>query len=289
MAEKLYGGIEAGGSKFVCAVGTAEGRIIDSTKILTTSPTETLQQVAEYFAGQPELTAIGIGTFGPVDLDKNSPQYGYLTTPPKPGWQSIDIVGQLADKIDAPIHLRTDVEAAGLAESQLGAGKGKQSLVYLTIGTGIGGAYIQNARISDTPTHAEMGHQWIGRVVGDDFQGVCRYHADCWEGMASAMAMTQRWGKAPRDVDASNAWDLEAHYLARGIHNIILTLTPDLIILGGGVVQRQGLIEMVRMQVDQLIAGYIQLPDLESYITLPQLDQNAGVTGALLLAAQNQP
>jgi len=282
MASALFGGIEAGGTKFVCAVGR-DGRIVAETRIATTSPVETLAAAITFFQGHGPLDALGVASFGPIDLDRRSPTYGFITTTPKPGWAQTDVVGPLKHALGVPIAFDTDVNAAALAEQRWGAARDAASAVYVTIGTGIGGGAVVNGRPVHGLVHPEMGHARIPHDrTADPFGGACPHHGDCWEGLAAAPALTARWGQSPESLpDEHPAWALEVSYLALGLANLILTLSPDRVVLGGGVMSRARLLDRVRTHVTELIGGYVRSAD----IVPPALGDRSGVLGALALAA----
>src|SRR3989442_325310 len=257
------GGLEAGGTKFVCAVGRGPDVAAD-TRIATTTPRETLERAIAFFRQHGPIAALGVASFGPVDLDPRSPTYGFITTTPKPGG---------AD---------TDVPAAALAEHRWGAGRDAGSVVYITVGTGIGGGAVVNGRAVHGLVHPEMGHVRIPHDrIADPFAGVCPRHGDCWEGLAAAPPLTAPRGRpAGRLPDDHPAWPMEARYLALGIVNVILTLSPERVVLGGGVMARAGLLKRVRGSVSELLDGYVRAAE----IVAPALGERSGVLGALALA-----
>ena len=278
----LVGGIEAGETKFVCAIGR-DGEIVAETRIATTSPAETLAAALAFFEHQGSPAALGVASFGPIDLDERSPTHGFITTTPKAGWAHTDVVGPLRRALGVPVAFDTDVNAAALAEQRWGAAREAGSVVYVTVGTGIGGGAVVNGRPVHGLAHPEMGHARIPHDrTADPFAGACPHHGDCWEGLAAAPALAARWGVPPQSLpDDHPAWALEAHYLALGLANIILTLSPERLVLGGGVLARSGLLERVRIDVRRLIGGY--MPSGE--IVAPMLGDRSGVLGALALAA----
>ena len=290
----FYGGVEAGGSKFVCAVGDASGRIIAKIDFPTTLPEQTLSRVVEFFRGQPRLQALGIGSFGPIDLCPNSPTWGHITTTPKPGWQHADVAGALGRALNLPIAFDTDVNAAALGEKRWGAAQDVHDFVYITIGTGIGGGGMINGALMHGLLHPEMGHIRIPHDWDrDPFPGACPWHGDCLEGLASGLAIAQRWGFPAEQLSPDHpAWDLEAHYLALGLVNIILTLSPQRIILGGGVMNQRLLFPKIRAKVQALLADYVQHTDIrekiDEYITPPGLGDRAGVLGAIALGMMSE-
>jgi len=278
----LIGGVEAGGTKFVCAVGRGR-EVVAETRIATTSPAETLAATLAFFEDHGPLAAVGLASFGPVDLDARSPTYGFITTTPKPGWAQTDVVGPLRRALGVPVAFDTDVNAAALAEQRWGAARDVASVVYVTVGTGIGGGAVVNARPVHGLAHPEMGHARIPHDrAADPFAGACPHHGDCWEGLAAAPALAARWGVPPESLpDDHPAWELEARYLALGLVNVILTLSPERVVLGGGVLARAGLLERVRSNVRTLINGYVRSAD----IVAPALGDRSGILGALALAA----
>lgn len=284
MSEPLYGLIEAGGTKFVLGVATGKDDIRATTRISTTSPAETMGAVVEWFATQGPLTHIGIATFGPVGLDASSPDWGHILDTPKPGWQGTDLVGPLQKHFGCPVAIDTDVNAVALAESIWGAGQGKHSVVYFTVGTGIGGGAVIGDRILHGQSHPEMGHMRVPRHPGDmDFAGVCPFHGDCLEGLASGPAIIKRWGHSLSDLpDAHPGHDIIASYLAQASVTIQAIFEPGSIIFGGGVMQTPGLIERVRSQASQLSGNYFRSKS-EQVISGPALGTNAGLLGALSL------
>jgi fructokinase len=286
--EQLFGAIEAGGTKFVCAVGTAGGRILDQTRIATADPGETMAQVAAYFRSRP-VAAIGIGSFGPLNLDPESPRYGWITSTPKQAWAHFDLLGAVRSATGVSVAITTDVNAAALAEHCRGAGQGLRSFLYVTVGTGIGGAAIVDGALLHGLSHLEMGHVRIPHDRSHDaFEGICPYHGDCLEGLASGPAMEARWKSPPADLPEDHpAWTLEAEYLALGCANWICTLMPRRIILGGGAM-RAHLFPNLRRRVRELLNGYLDFPEIASdgYLVPSPLEGNAGVIGALVLAAK---
>ncbi len=291
----LYGGIELGGTKVVCAVGTGPADLQAEVRFLTTTPEQTLERAIAFFREQQRsapLAAIGIGSFGPVSPDRRAPDYGYITTTPKPGWAHSDVAGTIQREFGVPVGFDTDVNAAALGEWRWGAAQGLETFLYLTVGTGIGGGGLSNGVLMHGLVHPEMGHI---RVPHDDesdpFPGVCPYHDDCLEGLASGPALNARWGVRGETLPSEHpAWNLEAHYLAQACAIYICTLSPQRIILGGGVMSRAALFPLIRQNVQELLAGYIQVPallrEIEDYIVPPGLSEQSGVLGALALAEQ---
>jgi fructokinase len=291
MSEKVYGGIEAGGTKFVCAAGTGPEDIRAEARFPTTSPEETIERAIEFFSEvmkEESLETVGIGSFGPLDLRPNSPTYGYITTSPKSGWENTDFAGRVHKELGIPIKIDTDVNAAALGEGKWGAAQGLDTFIYLTVGTGIGGGGVINGRPMGGLVHPEMGHILIKHDGNSGaFEGSCPYHGDCWEGLASGEAMERRWGMKAEDLpDGHLGWTLEVEYLAAGIANLIVTISPQRVITGGGIIKKNGLIEAVRVRVVELLNGYVTAPEIteniDQYIVLPGLGDRAGVLGAIV-------
>jgi fructokinase len=287
----MYGGIEAGGTKFVCAVGSGPNDIRADTQFPTTTPDETIGRTIEFFRShRAELVALGIASFGPVDLNRASPTFGYITTTPKPGWANTDLAGALRREFGLPVGFDTDVNGAALGEYRWGAGQGLDTFLYLTIGTGIGGGGMVGGKLVHGLVHPEMGHMRLPRDrESDPFDGTCPFHGDCLEGLASGPALQSRWGQPAETLPSDHpAWPLEAHYLALALVNLICTLSPRRIILGGGVMKERQLFPLIRRQVQELLNGYVRAPDIleeiDRYIVAPILGGRAGVLGAIALA-----
>jgi fructokinase len=289
----VFGGIEAGGTKFICGVGSGP-EDIEIAQFPTTSPATTLRSVTAFFKERAGggLKALGIGSFGPVDLDRASPSFGHITSTPKLGWQNCDLAGNIAEALGVPVAFDTDVNAAALGEGRWGAARGLPDFVYLTIGTGIGGAAIANGQLVHGLVHTEMGHLRIPHdLLRDPYSGWCPYHGDCLEGLASGPAMQARWGVPGRELPPSHpAWALEARYLALGLVNLTFALSPRRILLGGGVMQQAHLFDVIREEFSGLLNGYLQHGEItdrmDKYIMPAQLGSRAGVLGSLILAEQ---
>ena len=284
-----YGGIEAGGTKWVCAIGSGPDDLGDIVTFPTTMPEETIGRAADFFANNGSVVAVGIGSFGPIDIRPGSPTWGYITTTPKPGWANTDVAPALAKTLDVPVAFDTDVNAAALGEHRWGAAVGLDTFCYITVGTGIGGGGIVNGRLMHGLLHPEFGHMRIPHDrERDPFDGVCPYHGDCLEGLASGEAIRARWGGAGEENGDERVWQLEAEYLALGLVNVICTLSPERIVIGGGVMKQPQLLPLVRKQVSELLAGYFRAPELDAgldgYIVAPALGDRAGVVGSLELA-----
>ena len=277
-----YWGIEAGGSKFVCASGSGP-EDAEFSEFPTTTPEETIGHIVDFFRSVEPAAAIGIASFGPIDPNPQSPTYGYITSTPKLAWRNFDFAGAVQRALGKPIAFDTDVNAAALAESRWGAAQGLHSFLYVTVGTGLGGGALVDGRLLHGRLHPEMGHILVPHDrERDPFAGNCPYHGDCLEGLASGPAIEARWGQpAHRLPDGHAAWDLEAEYLALGIVNWACTLSPQRVIMGGGVMQRQQLFPKVRSRVAELVKGYLEPPEIVPAL----LGRRAGVLGALVLAA----
>lgn len=289
----LFGAIETGGSKVICAVGTGPHDIRDRVRIPTTTPSETLAEVNDFLLRhhrEAPLAAVGVGSFGPLDLHPASPTYGYVLDTPKPGWPNTDLLDPIQQVLDLPVALDTDVNASALGEHRWGAGVGLDSLVYITIGTGIGGGAVVAGRPVHGASHPEMGHVRIPHDrESDPFEGFCPYHGDCFEGLAAGPAIELRWGIPGESLPEDHpAWELEAGYLAAGIANIVLVLSPQRIVVGGGVMEQRHLFPMIRERVVELLHGYGVTEEIvgnmDGYIVPPALGDDSGIAGAFALA-----
>ncbi|TFJ76034.1 ROK family protein [Carnobacterium maltaromaticum] len=281
----IYGAIEAGGTKFVCAISDENFEIKERVSIPTTTPEETLSHVFEFF-DQFKLDSIGIGSFGPIDVNKKSATYGYVTTTPKVAWTNFDFLGAVKKRYEIPVGWTTDVNAAALGELKKGAAIGLDSCVYLTVGTGIGGGAVVNGKLLAGYGHPEMGHMLVRLHPDESYGGFCPYHGNCLEGIAAGPAIEGRYGvKGHELADKIEVWQMEAYYLAQALMNYTLILSPERIVLGGGVMKQNQLYTLVREEFKKLMAGYVAVPPIEEYIVAPGLGDNAGVTGCLLLAA----
>jgi fructokinase len=285
----IYGGIEAGGTKWVCAVGTGPDDVRASVVFPTGAPDETIGRAIDFLrdAGEP-LAAVGVGSFGPVDLHASSPTWGRITTTPKPGWRDVDLAPALAEALAVPVGFDTDVNAAALGEHRWGAAQGLETFCYLTVGTGIGGGAMAGGRLVHGLLHPEMGHARIPHDrARDPFDGSCPYHGDCFEGLASGRAVAERWPDVRRGAWPGEVLALEAHYLALGLVNVLAVLSPQRIVLGGGVMKTPGLLERVRSELRGVAGGYFDAPELaegiEEYVVSPALGDRSGVLGALEL------
>ena len=289
----MLGGVEAGGTKLACAVGTGPDDIRAETRVPTGAPTETIAAAVDFFAQHGPVSALGIASFGPVDLDPGSPTWGHVTSTPKPGWSHVDLAGPFARALEVPVRFDTDVNGAALAEHAWGAGRGSDPFVYVTVGTGIGGGALVHGRLVHGLVHPEMGHLRVPHDrAADPFPGACPFHGDCLEGLASGEALARRWGLAAEELPEDHpGWELEAEYLALGLVAIVSILSPHRIAVGGGVMTAGHLLPRVRTRVRSLLSGY---PDAEAlrdgiddYVVPPALGDRAGVIGALALAAEH--
>ena len=290
MTDKLYGGIEGGGTKFNCVVGNGPENIITEARFPTTTPAETIGQVIEFFTPYLEkLSGIGLGSLGPFDADPSSPTYGYITTTPKPHWGNTNVLGMLKEKINLPIAVDMDVAVAGLGEAKWGASKNDSHSLYLTIGTGIGGGYIMDGQPLRGLVSLEMGHIRIPHNFElDPFRGACPYHGDCFEGLAAGPAVEKRLGQRGETIsDDHPFWEIEADYIASALVNYILTLAPQRIIIGGGVMQKSSMFPSVRAKVQGLLNQYVPhdmlTKNIDEYIVPPALGGRAGMLGAIAL------
>lgn len=281
------GALEAGGTKMVCAVGDEKGQIFDQISIPTKTPEETVPLMVEYFK-KAEVEALGIGCFGPIDPDPKSPSYGYITSTPKLAWRNYNIVGAFQEALQCPVGFDTDVNGSVLGEVAFGQARGKSCVVYVTIGTGIGAGIYIEGKLLHGMLHPEAGHVLIRKRENDTYQGKCPYHKQCLEGLASGPAIEERWGRKAIELqDKQEVWDLEAYYIAQALTGYVLTLSPEMIILGGGVMHQSQLFPMIRSYVTQMLGGYIEtaeLKDMDHYIVPASLKDDQGIMGALELA-----
>jgi fructokinase len=274
-------------------VASGPGDVRAEVRFPTTTPAETIGRSISFFQEQAAiapLAAIGIAAFGPVDPNPLSPTFGFITTTPKPGWANADFAGAVGRALGVPVGFDTDVNGAALGEHRWGAAQGLDTFLYLTIGTGVGGGGMVGGRLMHGLIHPEMGHIRMPRPRDDDFPGICPYHGDCFEGLACGPALKARWGKPAETLPPDHpAWDLEAQTIALGLCNFIFTLSPQRIIIGGGVMAQEQMFPLVRRKVQTLLAGYVQSPailgdGIDTYIVPPGLGNMAGVLGAIALA-----
>ncbi|NLM37533.1 MAG: ROK family protein [Firmicutes bacterium] len=283
----IYGAIEAGGTKMVCAIGTADGQLLAEATFATKDPLETTRELAAFFQGK-RIKALGIGSFGPVDLNPASPTYGHILDTPKLAWRHFDFAGTLQRALEVPVGIDTDVNAACLGEMTYGCAQGLKNVVYLTVGTGIGAGIAIDGKLLHGMLHPEAGHILLEPHPEDTYAGNCPYHKKCLEGMASGPAIAERWGAPAADLhDNPKVWEWESYYLGQALVNYILVLSPEKIILGGGVMKQMQLFPLVRRQVARLINGYLktkELNDLGNFIVPSSLEGRQGILGALELA-----
>ena len=286
-SQMRYGALEAGGTKMVCAVGNEKGEILEQQSFATKTPEETVPALVEYFKGK-EIAALGIGAFGPVDVVKTSPTYGQILQTPKLAWRGYNIEKAFSEALGVPIGMDTDVGGSCLGEVTYGAAKGLQNVVYITVGTGIGAGIYCNGAMVHGMLHPEAGHMLIRTIKGDPGKSVCPSHEYCLEGLASGPSIEKRWGKKAAELkDDSLVWELESFYLSQAIANFILILSPERIILGGGVMHQEQLFPMIRKQVPEMLNGYYDTPalhDMEHYIVPASLGGDQGIMGAVRLA-----
>ena len=285
---KYYGSLEAGGTKMVCAIGDEQGNILERVSIPTREPETTMPAIIDFFKNKG-ICALGIGCFGPIDLDKKSETYGYITTTPKLAWRNYDIVGACKKELGVPVGFDTDVNGSALGEATWGCTKELDNSIYITVGTGIGVGVIIDKKPYHGMIHPEGGHIFLARHPQDPMErGVCPYHELCLEGLASGPSIQARWGKPGVELaDRKEVWELEAYYLAQAICSYIMILSPERIIVGGGVAHQEQMMPLIRAEVLRQMGGYITakgMQDLDNYIVLPSLNDDQGILGALKLA-----
>ncbi|GCF94077.1 fructokinase [Enterococcus florum] len=282
----LVGGIEAGGTKFVCAVANEQLEMIEKISFPTVSPEETLKQVFAFF-DQYHVAAIGIGSFGPIGVRPDQPKYGYVLSTPKKGWENFDVLGTLKSRYSIPMYWTTDVNTAAYGELKMGAAQGCSSCIYVTVGTGIGGGIIVDRQIFQGISHPEMGHFFVKRHPEDTYKGCCPYHQDCLEGLASGPSLEARTGIKGEQLTADDPiWELQAYYLAQALVAYTVIVGPEKIVLGGGVMNQDHLLQKIRRHFLKAINGYVQVPSVEEYIVRWELPNESGLIGALLLAME---
>lgn len=281
------GALEAGGTKMVCAIGDETGKIFEQISIPTITPEETVPKMVEYFK-KANVEALGIACFGPIDPDKSSPTYGHITSTPKLPWQNYNIVKAFEDALGCPAGFDTDVNGSVLGEVTFGQAKGKKCVAYATIGTGVGVGVFIEGKLLHGMLHPEAGHVLIQRRADDGYPGRCPFHKNCLEGMAAGPAIEERWGKKAIELkDKKEVWDLEAYYIAQALTGYVLTLSPEMIILGGGVMHQEQLFPMIRNYVKEMLNGYIkteEIGNMDSYIVPASLHDDQGIMGCLELA-----
>jgi len=288
MSTKLFGGIEAGGTKFVCAIGSGNGELVARSEISTGQPEQTIAQVVDFFHSQPSVERIGIGSFGPVDVNYRSKTYGTILKTPKPGWSEINLVREVGGRLEKPVVLQTDTDVAAIGERFHGKALHNNSFIYLTIGTGIGGSIFVNGELLHGLSHPEMGHMQIPQLhAGSQVQNTCQLHESCFEGFASGKSISIIYGQKAEDIIDSNIWDTEAMFIALGLANILMILPVELVVMGGSVMKHNGLLDLVKSKLVDAINGYIELPNMDNYIVSASSD-TIGVLGSIKLAALNQ-
>jgi fructokinase len=286
----VYGGIETGGSKWECAVGTGPDDLRATETFETTTPEETIGRAIAFFEREGPVAAVGIGSFGPIDQKPTSATWGHITSTPKPGWAHTDVGQEIRRRLSVPVGFDTDVNAAALGEHRWGAARGLDTFCYVTIGTGIGGGGMAGGRLLHGLVHPEFGHMRIPHDrQRDPFDGICPFHGDCWEGLASGRALKARWGEPADELpDEDGIWSLQGHYLALGLVSAICVLSPERILLGGGVMTRPALLPHVQREVKELLNGYIESAavrdGIAEYVVPPGLSPRSGVLGAIALA-----
>lgn len=280
------GALEAGGTKMVCAIGDEKGNIEERVSIPTKTPEETIPLLIDFFK-QRNIDALGIGCFGPLELNKKAEKYGYITTTTKLAWRNFDFLGSMKKALQCPVGFDTDVNGSVLGEVTFGQAKGKSCALYLTIGTGIGAGIYIEGKLLHGMLHPEAGHVLITRRETDTYGGKCPYHKNCLEGLAAGPAIEGRYGKKAVDLaEEEDVWDLEADYIAQALTGYILTLSPEIIILGGGVMHQTQLFPLIRKKVTEYLGGYVnteELSDMEHYIVPASLHDDQGIMGCLEL------
>ncbi|QIV96307.1 fructokinase [Allofrancisella inopinata] len=287
-------GIEAGGTKFFTTIGDIQGNVIERHRTNTTTPEQTMAEVLEVFRSYQtkyNIKAVGLACFGPIDINTESKTYGYITNTPKTSWKNFDILSSIKSNYSGSIGFNTDVNAAAICEQIWGAGKEVNNLLYLTIGTGIGGGIICNNKLVQGAMHPEIGHIFISQNCNDNFEGSCPFHGNCLEGLASGTALKQRYNVASAGVlpDSHEAWIFEAEYLAKAIVNYIYAFSPEKVILGGGVMHKTILFDMIRENVVRYLNNYLDYPALKNmaeFVIPASFGDNTGVKGSLALALQ---
>lgn len=282
----ILGALEAGGTKMVCAIGNENGEILEQISIPTETPEITMPKLLSFFKGKG-IEALGIGCFGPIDVNRESDTYGYITTTPKLAWQNYDIVGAFKKELGVPVGFDTDVNGSALGEYTWGIAKGLHSCIYITIGTGVGVGVIVDGNLLHGMMHPEGGHILLNRLPEDTYEGFCPFHKNCMEGLAAGPAIEGRWGKKAIELaDREEVWEMEATYIAQALVDYTVLVSPQRIILGGGVMHQTQLLPLVRAKFKELLNGYVktkELEDLDSYIVVQSLDDKQGIMGALKL------
>ena len=283
----IYGALEAGGTKMVCAIGDENGKIFDQISVPTKDPEDTMPAIIDYFRDK-DIAALGIACFGPIELDKSSPDYGHIQKTPKLLWAGYDIVGVMKESLKVPVGFDTDVNGSLLGEVTWGAAKGLSDVLYITIGTGVGGGILSGGNVVHGMLHPELGHMRLVKAENDPYEGKCPFHGTCLEGLAAGPAIEARWGAPARELtDREEVWELESFYIAQALATLILTISPKKIILGGGVMHVEKLFPMIRKKVLENLNGYLftkELEDIDNYIIPAGLNDDQGIMGAIKLA-----
>jgi len=288
MERTFYGGIELGGTKVICAVADTHYDIVARVNIPTTSVDETFEAIFEFFEHQARIVSLGVGSFGPVQLNLSSEKFGHIYNSPKAGWTEVNVKGLLEQRLKVAVSIDTDVNCAAIGELHFGVAKNVRDFIYLSLGTGIGGGFISNGKLIHGIRNLEMGHMRVPHeTFTDSFNGACVFHGDCLEGIASGHAMAERYSKSPVEITDSKVWDVEAGYISLALNNLMMTIGPALIVVGGGLTNHPGLLTAVRSKVKQSINHYLDFPNLESYIVKSSGEMN-GVLGAIKLASHSK-
>lgn len=293
--KEYFGAIEAGGTKIVCAIANNPTDILAVERFPTTTPEETIRKMINFFTENQEsqnikLVSLGIGSFGPLDLNKNSSNYGSITSTPKPGWQNTNLLKPIQQILNVPVLIDTDVNVAAIGEGKWGAAEKLDNFLYITIGTGIGGGAIIHGKPVQGLVHPEMGHIRLNQnTLIDSYKGKCPYHHNCFEGLASGPAIEERWNMKAQDLAPNHpGWALEADYIAQALSNFICCFSPQKIILGGGVMQQHHVFPLIRQKTQEYLNNYVQsetiLSKIEQYIVPPGLGNQSGILGAVALA-----
>lgn len=284
----MYGSIELGGTKIRCAVFSEDGKITEEIRIQTAKPEDNVKEIVQFFR-ENEVKSLGVGAFGPIDTNKTSPTYGFVKNTPKKYWTNFDIIGELKRGIKVPVDFTSDVGASLIGEYHMGAGKDYRSALYITVGTGIGASYIQDGTLLEGFGAPEMGHIKVIRQAEDGVKSTCQYHKDCLEGLACGVSIYNRTGKSGESLDINDdAFSYVANYLAQGLVTYSYILRPDVMVLGGGVLNKEGMLDLVKTEFDRLkefeMNDYLDLPDTDEYLVLPGLGNEAGLYGGYLMA-----
>lgn len=285
MEQKFYGGIELGGTKTICAIGDASGAVIAQTTVQTRGVDETLTDVFGFFEQNIPIISLGVGSFGPINLDSSDEEFGSIHNSPKVGWSNVKLKELLEQHLKIPVMVDTDVNCAALGELYYGVAQHVDSFIYLTIGTGIGGGLVIDGKLVRGISHLEMGHMRIPHEPFDDaYKGSCTFHGDCFEGIASGFALENRYGQRGEQITDQAIWDVETEYISSALNNLMLAIGPKMIILGGGIMNHAGLIESIRKKVRVKINGYMPFPDLETYLVTSSSELNSAL-GAIKMVS----